>query len=164
MPLHKPPLIMAFNVQENRRFHTRIFKKSPFLPTMGGEHTPSLALPSPPPPPIDKSQLHHCHWHRGHSTLIWTGGGGAKNLNLSQNRSAHKKYNLSQNTLLKLSYACIAVLVRTDFLFCCVSSYIHLKKICCVPRAPSLVPRSRACHKHCGPARTVAGAEIASLS
>ena len=23
-------------------------------------------------------------------------------------------------------------------------------KICCVSRAPSLVPRSRACHKHCG--------------
>ena len=23
-------------------------------------------------------------------------------------------------------------------------------KICCVPHAPSLVPRSRACHKHCG--------------
>ena len=103
------------------------------------------------------------------------------------NRSAHKKYHLSQYTLLKLSYAYpVLVYLRTDSLFGCVSSYIHKNSVASrarrrwcrdrgpvinivvpartvagaeiagpvinivVPHAPSLVPRSRACHKHCG--------------
>ena len=44
-------------------------------------------------------------------------------------RSVHKKYTLSQYTLLKI---CILVCIP------------------CRNIAPSLVPRSRACHKHCG--------------
>ena len=103
----------------------------------------------------------------GHSTFIWTGGGGAaggRKPDPVTNHSARKKYTLSQYTLLKLSYA-YPVLVRTDSLFCCVSSYIHkylLRPARAVAGARSR--GSRACHKQCGPARTVAGAEIAGLS
>ena len=58
MPLHITyPLTMAFNVQKCC-FHTRIFKN---LPTGGRGETPSHNLP--PPPPVDKFWLHHCHWH-----------------------------------------------------------------------------------------------------
>ena len=72
----------------------------------------------------------------GGSTLMWTGSAaGVENLTLSQT-AQHTKSTpcMSQYTLLKLSYA-YPVLVPTDSLFCCVSSYIH--KICCVARAPS---------------------------
>ena len=103
----------------------------------------------------------------GHSTLIWTGVPlGDRKPDPVSNRSVHKKYTLSQYTLLKLSYA-YPVLVRTDSVFCCVSSYIHKNRLrparavswcrdhgpvinIVDPHAPSLVPRSRACHKHCG--------------
>ena len=99
------------------------------------------------------------------------GGGGCRwgveNLTLSQTARRTRKYTLSQYTLLKLSYA-YPVLVRTDSLFCCVSSYIHKNLLrppravaslvpdrgpvitIVVPHAPSLMPRSRACHKYCG--------------
>ena len=122
------------------------------------------------------------------------GGGGAaggRKPDPVTNHSARKKYTLSQYTLLKLSYAypvlvrtdslfckkytlsqytctllklsyAYPVLVRTDSLFCCVSSYIHKNLL--RPARAVAGARSRACHKHCGPARTVAGAEIASLS
>ena len=93
----------------------------------------------------------------GNSTFIWTGGGvplGVENLTLLQTT-------LSQYTLQKLSYA-YPVLVRTDSLFCCVSSYIHKNLL--RPARAVAGARSRACHKLCGPARTVAGAEIAGLS
>ena len=129
----------------------------------------------------------------GHSTFIWTGGAaGGRKPDPVTNHSSRQKYTLSQYTLLKLSYAypvlvrtgslfckkytlsqytllklsyAYPVLVRTDSLFCCVSSYIHknlLRPARAVAGARSR--GSRACHKHCGPAHTVAGAEIASLS
>ena len=35
--------------------------------------------------------------------------------------------------------------------YCCFTVKRNEKlEICCVPHPPSLVPRSRACHKHCG--------------
>ena len=75
---------------------------------------------------------------------------GVKTLTLSETarRTKNTPYRLSQYTILK-TFICILypVLVRTDSLFCCVSSYIQSV---CVPHAPSLVPRSWACHKHCG--------------
>ena len=108
------------------------------------------------------------HLHRTVTgTCRWWGGGGGGGWKPDpvSNRSVHKKYTLSQYTLLK-PFICIPcergrefrdgdgaliqdslVLVRTESLFYCVSSYI---KVCCVPHAPSLVPRSRAWHKHCG--------------
>ena len=58
------------------------------------------------------------------------GGGGAaggRKPDPVAMRSVHKKYTLSQYTLLKI---CICIPCRNI--------------------APSLVPRSRACHKHCG--------------
>ena len=98
----------------------------------------------------------------GHSTFIWTGGAaGGRKPDPVTNHSARKKYTLSQYTLLKLSYA-YPVLVP---------SYIHKNLLrsaravaalvpdrgdrvpvinIVVPHAPSLVPRLRACHKHCG--------------
>ena len=57
------------------------------------------------------------------------------------------------------------ILIRTDSLFWCVSWYIHKNAMRHPARiTPSLVPRSRACHKHCRPVRTVIGAEVAGLS
>ena len=67
---------------------------------------------------------------------------GVENMTLSQTARPTKKNTLSQYTLLKLSYA-YPVLVRTDSLFSCVSSYIHKNLL--------------------RPARAVAGAEIAGL-
>ena len=75
----------------------------------------------------------------GHSTHHWTGGGvPLENLTLSQTARRTKN-----TPCLKLSYA-YPVLVRTESLFCCVSSYIHKNLL--------------------RPARAVAGAEIAGLS
>ena len=102
------------------------------------------------------------------------GGGGALDFHLDgrvplggwkpdpvSNRSAHKKYTLSQYTLLNFYMHTLYWYGQT--LYSAVYHHTFIK-ISCVPRAPSLVPRSQACHKHCGPARTVAGAEIVGLS
>ena len=89
----------------------------------------------------------------GHSNFIWTGGaaGGWKPDPVS-NRSTHKKYTLSQYTLLK-TFICIPC-TGTDG-----SSYIHKNLLrparavatrrWCRDRGPviNIVPRSRACHK-----------------
>ena len=65
----------------------------------------------------------------GHSTFMWTGGAaGCRKPDPVAKRSVHTKYTLSQYTLLKKKSLCIP----------------------CRNIAPSLVPRSRACHKHCG--------------
>ena len=66
VPVHKLPLIMVFNVQENAVFIQEFSKN---LPTVGGGKPPSHTLP----PlrrfrflalaPVDKSWLHHRHWH-----------------------------------------------------------------------------------------------------
>ena len=60
------------------------------------------------------------------------------------------------------TFICIPC-TSTDGLSILLCIIIHSEKSV-ASRAPSLVPRSRACHKHCGPARTAAGAAIAGLS
>ena len=85
------------------------------------------------------------------------------------NRSAHKKYTLSQYTLLK-TFIYMHTLWEGEgggesfaierwfkvrwywygrTLYSAVYHHTFIK-ICCVPHAPSLVPRSRTWHKHCG--------------
>ena len=95
----------------------------------------------------------------GGTRLSFGRGGGAaggRKPDPVTNHSARKTYTLSQYTLLKLSYA-YPVLVRTDSLFCCVSSYIHTNLLRPARAVAGARSRgSRACHKHCGPARTVA--------
>ena len=59
MPLHKLPRIMC--TKKKCRFHRIIFKN---LPIVGGGTNAPPRSPSlcPPPPPVDKSWLHHRHW------------------------------------------------------------------------------------------------------
>ena len=136
------------------------------------------------------------------------GGGGVKTLPCLKPLGAQKIHPVTIYLTKNFHMHTLYWYIRTDSLFCCVSSYIHKNLLrparavtlwsrthrrwsrdrgpvinivvphapslvprsrAChinivVPHAPSLVLRSRACHKHCGPARTVAGAEIAGLS
>ena len=124
---HGDPLYFQQNVLEWTLFFRLV-----------GRPTFSLSKLWPPPPPGG-----------GHSTFIWTGGGGcrwgSKTWPCLKPLGAHKIHPVT--IYLTKTFMCIAypVLVRTDSLFCCVSSYSH--KNLCVPRAPSLAPRSRAYHK-----------------
>ena len=99
-----------------------------------------LEVSPPPPPPTSKIQVPPLGvWWSGDDILdpgggtrlsCGRGGGGAaggRKPDPVAMRSVHKKYTLSQYTLLKI---CICIPCRNI--------------------APSLVPRSRACHKHCG--------------
>ena len=67
IPLNKLPIIMAlFNVQEMFAFRHEFSKNLPTvggqknLPTVGGGKPPSHSLALAP---VDKSWVHHCHWH-----------------------------------------------------------------------------------------------------
>ena len=77
--------------------------------------------PPPPPPPLAFGFPFHKSWIR-HCTLYWYG----------------------------TSTGYSGGVVRTDSLFCCVSSYVHKNLLRPARTVASLVPRSRACHKHCG--------------
>ena len=112
------------------------------------------------------------------------GAAGGRKPDPVTNHSARKKYTLSQYTLLKLSlcipcistdglsilqkihpvpiyltktFICIPC-ISTDGLsiFCCVSSYIHKNLLGPARAVAGARSRgSRACHKHCGPARVI---------
>ena len=101
--------------------------------------------------------------------VIYRGGGGTRlslgrgvplgveNLTLSQ--TARRTKNTPCHNYLTKTFICIPLYWDGRTLYCAVYHHTFIKICCvfCVPRAPSsLVPRSRACHKHCGPARTVA--------
>ena len=99
----------------------------------------------------------------GHSALIWTEGGGVplggRKPDPISNRSAHKKYTLSQYTLLKRtldglsnplciiihSYKSVASRMLRRWCRDC-RPVINIM----VPHAPLLVLRSWACHEHGG--------------
>ena len=110
----------------------------------------------------------------GHPPLNWVGGaaggGGGWKPDPVSNRSAHKKYTLSHWYIFNSknfhmhtrrggeSFAIerwfkVRWYSGTNGLSILLCIHHHKKafiKICCVPHTPSLVPRSRACHKHCG--------------
>ena len=94
----------------------------------------------------------------GHSSLNWVGGcrWGGKNLTLSQTAQRTKIHPVT--IYLTKTFICIPCCkrwfkVRWDWygrtLYSAVYHHTFIN-ICCVPHAPSPVPRSRACHKHCG--------------
>ena len=86
----------------------------------------------------------------GHSTLIWTtprAAGGLKTGPCLKPLGALKIHpvtiyltkNFHMHTLYRYGRTLYSAVYHHTFI-----------QICCVPHARSLVPRSRACHKHCG--------------
>ena len=129
--------------RKSRVFFARIL---PFLPENG--HLKICMGLQPPSPRL----------RGGGGTYLSTGRGvplGVKTWPCLKPLGAHKNtpcHNIFlYNTLITKNFHMHTLYWYGQTLYSAVYHHIYtFIKTCCIPHAPSLVPRSRACHKHCG--------------